>query len=88
MGCCTREGGEWDPSSLVIIVNCDVATVFNYSAETHHDVHSALQREGPTPCQKLSTAGTFRSSFFRSPEMAMPGICFSVPWANLPPHLG
>lgn len=44
MGYCTREGGECDPSSLVIIVNCDVAAVFNYSAEIDHDVHSALQR--------------------------------------------
>lgn len=32
------------PSSLVLIVNCDVATVFNYSTETDYDVHSALQR--------------------------------------------
>lgn len=32
------------PFQLSDNVNCDVTTIFNYSAETHYDVHSALQR--------------------------------------------
>lgn len=88
MGCHTREGGECDPSTLVVEVNCDVDTVFNYSAETDHDVHSALQRQEPTPKSSLQLllSGTV------SPE-GQKLQCLEhgsplVPWANLPPHLG